>query len=109
MNLWSKNENDGPVVNFDLNDDYVYDCKWHPTNPSLFASVDGLGKLDFWDLNRDLEVPVFRHNVGKDALNKLCWSHDGKRLVTGDIYGKLSVLNIDKDVIYIVKWIIFSM
>jgi len=98
MNLWSKNDNDGPVVNFDLNDDYVYDCKWHPTNPSLFASVDGLGKLDFWDLNRNLEFPSFRHDVGKNALNKLSWSNDGKRLVTGDIHGKVSLFSIDKEV-----------
>jgi len=98
MNLWSKNENDGPIVSFDLNDDYVYDVKWHPTNPSVFACVDGVGKLDFWDLNKDLEFPVFRHDVGKDALNKMQWSQDGKRLIVGDINGKVSLLNIDKDV-----------
>lgn len=98
INLWSKNDNDGPVVNFDQNDDYVYDAKWHPTNPSVFASVDGMGKVDFWDLNKDIEVPSFRYDLGKETLNKLCWSHDGKRLITGDISGKMTLLNIEKEV-----------
>jgi dynein intermediate chain len=89
-----------------VNDDYVYDAKFHPTNPSLFACVDGLGKLDFWDLNKDVEVPVFRYDVGKYSLNKLAWSQDGKRLATGDINGKVSVFNVDKEVKY--NNIIFS-
>ena len=43
-------------------------------------------------------MPAFRHDVCKDALNKLCWSQDGKRLATGDIHGKLNLFNIDKEV-----------
>jgi dynein intermediate chain len=84
-------------MTFDINDDYVYDAKWHPTNPSLFASADGLGNLDFWDLNKDSEVPNYRYPVSKTALNKLSWSHDGKKLAAGDISGKVSILNIDKE------------
>lgn len=98
MNLWSVNYPQTPLLTFDANDDYVYDCKFHPINPSLFASVDGLGKLDFWDINKDIECPVYRHEVGRDALNKLNWSQDGKRLAIGDINGRVFMYSIDKDV-----------
>jgi dynein intermediate chain len=84
-------------MTFDNNDDYVYDAKWHPTNPSLFTSADGLGNLDFWDLNKDIEVPTYRYAVGKNALNKLSWSGDGKKLAAGDISGKVSIFNVDKE------------
>ena len=45
-----------PLYSFDEADDYVYDCKWHPTHPALFGTVDGAGKFDLWNLNHDTEV-----------------------------------------------------
>lgn len=88
-------------MTFDVNDDYVYDTKWHPTNPSLFAVVGGNGKLDLWDLNKDIEMPSISYEVGKNALNKVSWSSDGKKICTGDISGKVTVLNVEKEVEYI--------
>ena len=41
MNLWEENNPAYPILTFDSNDDYIYDCKFHTTNPSLFACVDG--------------------------------------------------------------------
>lgn len=41
-------------------DDAVYDVKWSPARPSVFACVDGGGYLEVWDLNADLEVPAAR-------------------------------------------------
>ena len=78
----------------------MYDVKFHPQHPSLFASIDGTGKLDFWELNKDTEFPLYRHDVGKDALNKLSWSGDGKKLCVGDINGKVMVYSLDKDVCF---------
>ena len=57
-----------------------------------------MGNLDLWDLNKDVECSVFRYGVSKNALNKICWSQDGKRLAVGDSVGKTSILNIDKEV-----------
>jgi dynein intermediate chain len=108
VNLWSKNFSDAPIFTFDQNDDYVYDAQFHPTNPSLFASCDGLGSLDFWDLNKDTEVPLFRYDTGKNALNKMSWSNDGKRLAVGDIAGKVSVFNVEKEVILFYIILIFK-
>lgn len=48
-----------PVYSFEEADDYVYDVKWHPSHPAIWASVDGLGKFDVWNLNLDTEVGVF--------------------------------------------------
>lgn len=45
-----------PLFSFEEADDYVYDVKWHPHHPALFASVDGAGKFDLWNLNLDTEV-----------------------------------------------------
>jgi dynein intermediate chain len=45
-----------PIYSFDEADDYVYDVKWHPAHPAIFASVDGSGKFDLWNLNSDTEV-----------------------------------------------------
>lgn len=29
---------------------------WSPVHPALFATVDGMGHLDLWNLNNDTEV-----------------------------------------------------
>jgi hypothetical protein len=34
----------------------VYDVAWSPIHPALFAAVDGTGRLDLWNLNKDTEV-----------------------------------------------------
>ena len=59
------------MFSFDVNDDYVYDAKWHPTNASLFASCGANGRLDLWDLNKDTEMPMTNFDLGKNVLNKM--------------------------------------
>jgi dynein intermediate chain len=98
VNIWSKNFSESPIFSFDVNDDYVYDAKFHPTNPSAFGCVDGLGKITLWDLNKDVEMPVFSQEIGKYSLNKMRWSNDGRRLIVGDINGKVSVFKVSKEV-----------
>ena len=44
------------IHSFEDNSDYVYDVQWSPIHPALFASVDGMGRLDLWNLNTDTEV-----------------------------------------------------
>jgi len=44
------------VYSFEDNGDYIYDVQWSPVHPALFATVDGMGKLDLWNLNNDTEV-----------------------------------------------------
>lgn len=45
-----------PIYSFEEADDYVYDVKWHPSHPAIWASVDGSAKFDLWNLNMDTEV-----------------------------------------------------
>ena len=45
-----------PLCSFENNSEYVYDVQWSPTHPAVFASVDGEGRMDFWNMNTDTEV-----------------------------------------------------
>ena len=96
--LWSTSIPDIPLISFNQSKDYVYSAKWHPINPFIFATGDGSGFIDLWDLNRDKEIPTFRYNL-KNAINKLAWSFDGKKLAAGDINGHINIFSSEKDVI----------
>ncbi|KAL8165201.1 UNVERIFIED_CONTAM: hypothetical protein K2H54_033804 [Gekko kuhli] len=48
-------EHNKPLYSFEDNADYVYDVMWSPVHPALFACVDGMGRLDLWNLNNDTE------------------------------------------------------
>ena len=96
--LWSTSQPEEPLLTFAQSKDYVYSVKWHPINPSLFATADGSGYIDLWDLNRDKELPTFRYDL-KKPVNKLAWSNDGKRLAAGDINGHINIFSSEKDVL----------
>ena len=100
--LWSSNLSESPLITFSQSKDYVYAAKWHPINPFIFAAGDGSGFIDLWDLNRDWEIPTFRFNL-KNAVNKLAWSYDGKKLAAGDIEGKIAIFSSEKDVVNVRK------
>ena len=48
------------------------------------------------DLNKDIESPVLHCKLGNDALNKICWTEDGKRITVGDSSGKIQLFGVDK-------------
>ena len=45
-----------PLHSFDNANDYVFDVKWSPIHPAVFASVDAMGRIDIWNINTDTEV-----------------------------------------------------
>ena len=47
-------------------------AQWSPVHPALFASVDGTGQLDFWNLNGDIEVPYASVSVRDDGVALNC-------------------------------------
>lgn len=49
-----------PLYSFEDSVDYVYDVMWSPVHPAVFATVDGIGRLDIWNLNKDKEVSKVR-------------------------------------------------
>ena len=71
--------------------------QWSPTNPALFACVDGTGRLDLWNLINDSEVPTASLLVdGAPALNKVRWHQGGHQLAVGDDQGKISLYDLNE-------------
>nr|CAG4643115.1 EOG090X03UT [Ilyocryptus agilis] len=94
VKLWSLKENK-PLYSFEDNGDYVYDVAWSPVHPAVFATVDGMGRLDVWNLNQDTEVPVTSVIVeGNPALNRVKWTQSGLNLTVGDDNGKIWVYEL---------------
>ncbi|CBZ56413.1 putative dynein intermediate chain [Neospora caninum Liverpool] len=97
VKLWSaKRSFAKPLKTFDNYEVYIYDAAWHPTNPALFSCVDGEGHLDLWNLANDWETPAIRVGGTEPgappvAKNKVAWSSDGRRVVTGDAKGNVEV------------------
>ena len=79
-----------PIYTFECNGDYVYDVDWSPVHPAMFACVDGTGKLDIWNLNKNFEQASNSIVVGngRRCLNKLKWSKNGTEISVGDDLGK---------------------
>lgn len=62
-------KNSKPLCSFEEHSYYVYDVIWSLTHLALFACVDGMGRLDLWNLNSDTAVPTTRISMkGSPAL-----------------------------------------
>jgi len=94
VKLWSLKENK-PLWSFEDNGDYVYDVAWSPIHPALFATGDGTGRLDLWNLNKDTEVASASVTVeGGAALNQVTWTQSGLHVAAGDDLGKIWVYDV---------------
>lgn len=73
-------------------------------HPGVFASVDGDGYVDVWDICKDMDSPISHKNAfegqniksyrdfdGQRQLSCLKWARDGKRLALGDSEGYVSI------------------
>lgn len=93
-----------PLLEFSR-DDVIYDARWAPHKPGVFALVDGAGMLEVWDLTSDIEVPACTGtpDTNKTAaqgksLNKVVWEDkEGKRLAVGGVSGVVSVFEVEAD------------
>ncbi|XP_033869842.1 cytoplasmic dynein 1 intermediate chain 2-like isoform X1 [Acipenser ruthenus] len=98
VKLWST-KNNKPLYSFEDNSDYVYDIMWSPTHPALFACVDGVGRLDLWNLNNDTEVPTASITVeGNPALNRVRWAHSGREIAVGDSDGQILIYDVGEQI-----------
>ncbi|KAJ9497251.1 hypothetical protein H2202_007408 [Exophiala xenobiotica] len=86
-------------------EDLVYDAKWAPHKPSVFACVTGAGDLEVFDLGYDLEVPIARGTPtrGKNGvvpfkgLNKVAWEERrGSHIAVGGLDGVVTVFDVGK-------------
>lgn len=108
------------MYSFEDNGDYVYDVAWSPIHPAVFATVDGMGRLDVWNLNQDTEVimvlnyfysflhfpyhfsqvPVTSIIVdGNPALNRVKWTQSGMNLTVGDDNGRIWVYELGEVIV----------
>jgi dynein intermediate chain, cytosolic len=109
-----------PLHSFSGFTDYVYDARWSPVHPALFAAVDGMGMLTLWNLNVDMEVrarplavhtsawcmvlngveagaqaPIRTITVGDGrALNRVRWDVEGRKLAVGGADGAVYVYDV---------------
>ncbi|XP_014348169.1 cytoplasmic dynein 1 intermediate chain 2 isoform X2 [Latimeria chalumnae] len=98
VKLWTT-KNNKPLYSFEDNSDYVYDVMWSPTHPALFACVDGVGRLDLWNLNNDTEVPSTSITVdGNPALNRVRWAHSGREIAVGDSEGQILIYDVGEQI-----------
>ncbi|XDV36452.1 hypothetical protein PO909_006226 [Leuciscus waleckii] len=98
VKLWST-KNNKPLYSFEDNSDYVYDVMWSPTHPALFACVDGVGRLDLWNLNNETEVPTASVMVeGNPALNRVRWAHSGREVAVGDSEGQVHIYDVGEQI-----------
>jgi len=94
VKLWSLKENK-PLYSFEDNGDSVYDVAWSPIHPAMFATVDGTGRLDLWNLNKDTEVATASAVIENGAaLNRITWTQSGLHVAAGDDLGKIWVYDI---------------
>ncbi|RNA08016.1 cytoplasmic dynein 1 intermediate chain 2-like isoform X5 [Brachionus plicatilis] len=91
--------NKSPIFTFESHGDYVYDVGWSPIHPALFAAVDGSGRLDFWNLNKETETPSASIDIDNRtrAINKLKWSRKGTEIVIGDDHGEMRIYEISEN------------
>lgn len=99
VKLWCPNTKLEPVLTFESAQEYVYDAQWSPTHPSIFASCDGEGYVDIWNINANTEMPIVRKQVNENGspLNSLRWSRDGRRIAVGDSNGLVTILSTDQE------------
>lgn len=84
-----------PIYSFEVTGDYIYDVAWSPIHPSVFADVDGNGRLNLWNLNNDTELPSATVQVdGPAALNRVSWTSSGQHVIAGDDMGKIWVYDV---------------
>lgn len=84
-----------PIYSFEVTGDYIYDVAWSPIHPSVFADVDGNGRLNLWNLNNDTELPSATVQVdGPAALNRVSWTQSGLHVTAGDDMGKIWVYDV---------------
>ncbi|KAM5279994.1 cytoplasmic dynein 1 intermediate chain 2 isoform 7-T7 [Ctenodactylus gundi] len=98
VKLWTT-KNNKPLYSFEDNSDYVYDVMWSPAHPALFACVDGMGRLDLWNLNNDTEVPTASISVeGNPALNRVRWTQSGREIAVGDSEGQIVIYDVGEQI-----------
>ena len=98
IGVWNPKTRKDPILIHDSEVE-IYDAQWSPVHPSVFAACNGNGQIELWDLSKETEECVYRHEVDKRAINKIRWSYDGKRILSGNSNGTVKLWSV-KDSFY---------
>lgn len=96
LGLWHPHAKEEPLFMHDSECE-IYDAQWSPVHPGVFATCDGLGQIDLWDLFKDTQEYRYRCEADKRAINKIKWSPDGKHLISGNTNGTVKLWNVYKE------------
>ncbi|KAJ3258464.1 hypothetical protein HK103_003586 [Boothiomyces macroporosus] len=83
-----------PIKSFEESRDFIADVKWCPTHPSVFASVDGSGNLDLFNLINS-EIPISSiQSPSERGYNKLAWDKLGNKVACGSLDGSIQIYEV---------------
>lgn len=99
VKLWNPKMSKSALLSFDIYDDYVFDVKWSPVHPSVFAVAEGTGIVDVWNLNQDVEMPTCRLKTPGEAINKVAWQNTGEMIATGNCNGEVKIFKVPKELV----------
>ena len=108
IKLWNPEVRKSPLFSFESGQQsWVYDVQWSPKHPAVFASVDNAGYLDIWNINQSKEAPVVKglphqkadnmHEAKARPINCLRWDAEGRRIITGDADGYITLMQVHQD------------
>ena len=89
------------LLSFSSSNDYVSDIRWAPRHSTVFGSVTGDGKLDIWDIEREILNPVISCDstaTGRKRLSTLLFAEQSPVVITGSSDGHIDVyrmVNLD--------------
>jgi len=95
VKLWSTLEPQLPpcvLKTFPRFDDAVFDVRWSPVMPSVFAAADGSGKVSLWDISSP-STPKDSISL-QNPVTRIRWNMSGSRLVAGTSAGTVIVLSV---------------
>lgn len=72
--------------------DAVFDARWSPAHPAVFAAADGAGRVSLWDVT----APAAPRDAVRlrDPVTRLCWNAPGSRIAAGTSAGTVAVLAV---------------
>eukprot|EP00756_Hemistasia_phaeocysticola_P021600 Hpha_TRINITY_DN15784_c0_g1::TRINITY_DN15784_c0_g1_i1::g.37784::m.37784/K10415/DYNC1I, DNCI; dynein intermediate chain, cytosolic len=102
--LWMPARSNRHLFSFDEHTDFVYDARWSPEHPSVFASVDGSGTLSVYHLGESMETPLAKGQVVSPSSDRpracscLSWTGDGRFVGVGSAAGDMSIWQVSQRV-----------
>ncbi|KAG7250174.1 hypothetical protein CRUP_000492 [Coryphaenoides rupestris] len=92
----------GPLLSLRASDSYVFDVRWSPTRPLVFAAATGQGVVQIFDLGGRSARPAatLDHGSGSGGTAATCLAFNATHtglLAVGNVDGTLAVWHLSSD------------